>query len=126
MSLSKTILIGRAGKDPEVRTTTSGKKVASISVATSESYKDQSGEWQEVTEWHKVVLWGNSVDYIEKNLKKGMLLSVEGKNKTRSYEKDGITKYTTEVSAQRVDILEKVSGSNSDNTPPPTDDDVPF
>ena len=97
-SLNKVILVGRLGKDPEVRFTAGGKAVANFSIACDESYKDASGEKQKKTEWVNLVVWGNSVEaYVQPYLHKGDLIYVEGKLQTRSWEKDGVKKYTTEV-----------------------------
>ncbi|MFC2131653.1 single-stranded DNA-binding protein [Bacteroidota bacterium] len=99
-SLNRVTLIGNLGADPELRTTTSGSKVASINIATSESYKDKSGETVEQTEWHRVVLWNWLADIADKYTKKGSKVYVEGKLKTRNYEdKDGVTRYITEIVA---------------------------
>ena len=97
-SVNKWIGIGRLGKDPEVRFTAGGKAVANFSIACDESYKDASGEKQKKTEWVNLVVWGNSVEaYVQPYLHKGDLIYVEGKLQTRSWEKDGVKKYTTEV-----------------------------
>ena len=97
-SVNKVILVGRLGKDPEVRYTSGGKAVANFSIATDESYKDASGEKQKKTEWHSIVVWGNSVEnFVQKYLHKGDMVYIEGKLQTRSWEKDGVKKYTTEV-----------------------------
>jgi single-strand DNA-binding protein len=97
-SVNKVILVGRLGKDPEVRFTAGGKAVANFSIATDESYKDASGEKQKRTEWHNIVVWGNSVEaFVQKYLHKGDMVYIEGKLQTRSWEKDGVTKYTTEI-----------------------------
>jgi single-strand DNA-binding protein len=97
-SVNKVILVGRLGKDPEVRFTQGGKAVANFSIATDESFKDASGEKQKKTEWHNIVVWGNSVEaFVQKYLHKGDMVYIEGKLQTRSWEKDGVKKYTTEV-----------------------------
>ena len=98
-SVNKVILVGRLGKDPEVRYTAGGKAVANFSIATDESYKDAQGEKQKKTEWHNVVVWGNSVEaFVQKYLHKGDMVYVEGKLQTRSWDdKDGNKKYTTEI-----------------------------
>lgn len=98
--INDVMLIGRAGKTPELYTTQSGKKVTKFTVATWENYKDESQEsgWRTETEWHNVVVWGVSAESIAKNVKKGMLVYVKGKIQTRSYQdKDGATKYITEI-----------------------------
>lgn len=99
-SVNKVILIGNLGNDPEIRTMQqSGGRVCSLSIATSESWKDKnSGERQERTQWHKVVIFNdNIVTVAEKYLKKGAKVYVEGQLETRKWEKDGVTQYTTEV-----------------------------
>lgn len=102
-SMNKVILVGRLGKDPEVKFTASGKAVANFSIATDESYKDAQGEKQKKTEWHNLVVWGNSVEaYVQKYLHKGDLILVEGKLQTRSWEKDGVKKYTTEINVTNI------------------------
>jgi single-strand DNA-binding protein len=101
-SLNRVSLLGNVGKEPEIRTTPNGNKVANMSVATTESYKDKSGNWQDSTEWHKVQGWAYIADQIEK-LDKGSKVYVEGKIKTRSYEdKQGQTKYITEIVASGI------------------------
>lgn len=106
-SLNKVQVIGRLGKDPEVRFTSSGKVVANFSVAADESWKDADGERQKKTEWINVVAWGPSVEsFIEPYLHKGDLVYVEGKLQTRQWEdKSGGTRYTTEVNALSVQGL---------------------
>jgi single-strand DNA-binding protein len=98
-SVNKVILIGRLGKDPEVRFTGGGQAVANLNLATDESYKDKtSGEKIKKTEWHSLVVWGPSVEnFVQKYLHKGDMVYVEGKLQTRSWEKDGVKKYTTEI-----------------------------
>jgi single-strand DNA-binding protein len=101
-SLNKVTLIGNLGADPEVKTFENGGKICNISVATSESWKDrESGERKEKTEWHNVVVKNpNLVDVIEKYLKKGSKVYLEGSLSTRKYEKDGTDRWTTEVVLQ--------------------------
>jgi single-strand DNA-binding protein len=110
--VNKVILVGRLGKDPEVRHLENGAVVANFSMATSESYKDRTtGERKEQTEWHNVVLWRGLAEVAEKYVKKGDMIYVEGKLRTRSWEKDGITRYTTEVVGDNMTML----GGKSDN-----------
>ena len=107
-SLNKVIIIGRIGKDPEVRYTQSGQAVATLSVATDESYKDQSGQRVEKTEWHKVVAWGKQADLVANYLGKGRLVYVEGKLETRKWQdQGGQDRYSTEVKAVTVQALDK-------------------
>lgn len=97
-SVNKVILVGRLGKDPEVRFTGGGQAVANFSIATDESYTDKAGEKQKKTEWHNIVVWGKAVEaYVQQFLHKGDMVYIEGKLQTRSWEKDGVTKYTTEI-----------------------------
>ena len=103
--VNKSIILGRLGKIPEVRTMDNGTKVASFSVAVSESYKDKQGNRVESTEWINIVLWRGLAEVAEKYLKKGDLVYIEGKLKTRSWEKDGVTKYTTEVVGDNMVML---------------------
>ena len=104
MSLNKVMLIGNVGQDPEVRyldNSSSGNKVATFRLATTERYKDRnSGETREITEWHSVVAWRNSADIVEKYVKKGTQLYVEGRLRTRSWDdQNGNKRYTTEIIA---------------------------
>lgn len=112
-SVNKVILVGNLGQDPDVRTTPQGTPVASINIATSESYKDKSGNWQENTEWHRVTLWDYLADNASRNLKKGSKVYIEGKLQTRSYEKDGVTRYVTEIRAQQLVLLDPSTNSGS-------------
>ena len=126
MSINKAILIGNLGSDPEVRTTTSGKQVASFSLATSERYKDRTtGEAKSITEWHNIVLWRGLAEISQKYLHKGDLVYIEGKLRTRSWEKEGVTRYTTEVVADNMTMLGSRgsggSGNNSDYGSRPTE-----
>ena len=96
--VNKVILVGRLGKDPEVRNLENGTTVANFTVATSESYKDKTtGEKKEITEWHNIVLWRAQAEVAQKYLHKGDMVYIEGKLRTRSWEKEGVTRYTTEV-----------------------------
>lgn len=106
MSVNKVILVGRLGQNPEVRYTPSGAAVANFSVATNESWNDKSGQKQERTEWHKVVVWGKLAELCNQFLTKGRQVYLEGRLQTRQWQdKDGQTKYTTEVQAQTVQFL---------------------
>ncbi|WMJ71810.1 single-stranded DNA-binding protein [Cytophagaceae bacterium ABcell3] len=104
--VNKVILVGNLGRDPEIRAVESGRKVANFPIATTESYKDRNGERVEQTEWHNIVFWGPVVDVIEKYVKKGNQIYVEGKLRTRSYDdKEGIKRYVTEVMGQNLTLL---------------------
>lgn len=118
--VNKVILVGRLGKDPEVRNLDNGVSVANFTMATSESYKDRTtGERKEITEWHNIVLWRGLAEVAQKYLHKGDLVYIEGKLRTRSWEKEGVTRYITEVVADNMTMLgtrggASNSGSSSD------------
>ena len=106
-SLNRVFIIGRLGKDVEVRTV-NGKSVARLSVATDESYTDKDGNRVERTEWHIVVAFGKTADHCNQFLHKGSLVYVEGKLSTRKWQdQNGQDRYTTEIRAERVQFLEK-------------------
>jgi single-strand DNA-binding protein len=108
------ILVGRLGQNPEVRYTPSGAAVANFSVATNESWTDKSGQKQERTEWHKVVVWGKLAELCGNYLSKGRQVYLEGRLQTRQWQdKDGQTKYTTEVQAQTVQFLGGQAGAGA-------------
>ena len=99
-------LIGNIGKDPQIKNFDSGKTMTSFSLATSESYKDAEGKKVTDTQWHQVVAWGNTANYIENYLEKGNRIAVDGKLIHRSYsDKDGVTKYITEVLVNEILLL---------------------
>jgi single-strand DNA-binding protein len=105
-SVNKVILVGNLGADPEVRSLSSGTKVARIRIATSETYKNREGERVTNTEWHSVNLWRGLADVAERFLKKGSSVYIEGKLRTRSYDdKEGNTKYVTEIEADQMTML---------------------
>ena len=118
-SLNKVTLIGNLGADPEVRSTSNGGRVATLSLATSRQWKNQSGEKQEKTEWHRVILWNNKgsslADLAERYCKKGDKLYIEGSIEYRSWQdREGQTRYTTEITAREVILLSgKGDGSES-------------
>lgn len=142
--VNKVIIIGRLGKDPEVRYTPSGQAVATFNVATSENWTSKaSGEKQERTEWHKVVVWGKLAELCKDYLKKGRQVYVDGKLQTRSWkDKTDNTRYVTEIIANSIQFLgsskeesSNVSDSDSkDNYTEPfedvqsqmSDEDIPF
>jgi single-strand DNA-binding protein len=112
-SLNKAQLIGRLGQDPDVRYTQSNTAVATLSIATSERYKDKNGEQVENTEWHRVVAWGRLAEICQQYLTKGSLVYVEGPIQTRSWEdKEGQKRYTTEIKALQMTMLDSKGGSN--------------
>jgi single-strand DNA-binding protein len=134
--VNKVILVGNLGKDPEVRSLESGTKVASFSLATTESYKNKEGQKVEQTEWHNIVMWRGLAEVAEKYLRKGGQIYLEGKIRTRTWDdKEGNKRYTTEIIADTFTML----GSKREDAPPSTnvleptppvapgpDDDLPF
>ncbi len=110
-SLNKAMLIGNLGQDPEVRYTQSNTAVATLNIATSERYKDSNGEYQENTEWHRVVAWGRTAEICQQYLSKGSKVYIEGPIQTRQWEdKEGQKRYTTEIKALRMVMLDSPSG----------------
>lgn len=105
-SLNKAQIIGNLGADPEIRSTTSGTRVATLSVATSRSWNDREGQRQEKTEWHRVVCWDKLAEICEKYLKRGDRVYIDGSIEYRQWEgQDGQTKYTTEIRAREMIML---------------------
>ena len=105
-SVNKVILIGNLGKDPEVRHLEGGVAVARFPIATSESFKDKSGQKQERTEWHNIVVWRGLAEVAEKYLKKGNSVYIEGRLRTNNYQdKDGVQRYSTEIVADNMTML---------------------
>jgi single-strand DNA-binding protein len=106
-SVNKVILIGNLGKDPELRYTPSGTAVASFSLATNERYKDKEGNWQDRTEWHKIVAWQRLAEIAGEYLKKGRTCYIEGRLQTRSWDdkESGQKKYSTEIVASDLVLL---------------------
>jgi single-strand DNA-binding protein len=144
-TLNKVLLVGRLGKDPEIRFSGDGNAIANFSIATNETWKNKEGTQQEKTDWHNIVVFGASAErYIQPSVKKGTLVSVEGKLQTRDWEdKDGNKRYTTEVIADLyggVQILGSGGGENSldassgmnqepakkENLDQTVEDDLPF
>ena len=118
MSVNKAILIGNLGKDPEVKFMPNGDAVCNFSIATSESWTDKAGAKQEKTEWHNIVIFRKVAEIAGKYLKKGSTVYLEGKLQTRSWEKDGVTRYSTEVIADNMKMLGgKPSDSSNENEP---------
>jgi len=138
MSVNKVILVGNVGKDPEVRYVDKEVGVANFPLATSErGYTLQNGTHvPERTEWHNIVAWRGLATLSEKFIKKGSQIYVEGKIQTRTYEKDGIKRYVTEIYAETIQLLGKkpetgeapapVVSAPIAETPPPAVDDLPF
>ena len=105
-SVNKVILLGNLGRDPETRYTTGGDAVTNLNIATSEQWKDKSGEKQERTEWHRVVLFGRQAEIAGEYLKKGRSVYIEGRLQTRKYtDKDGVEKYSTEIVGDRMQLI---------------------
>ncbi|HNQ11678.1 MAG TPA: single-stranded DNA-binding protein [Bacteroidia bacterium] len=115
--INKVILIGNLGKDPEVKYVDGNIPVAKFPLATSETYKNRDGQKVDNTEWHNIVLWRGLAEVAEKYLKKGMLVFIEGKIKTRSWEdKDGNKKYMTEINGENLTILTRKNDDYSSNS----------
>lgn len=141
-SVNKVILVGNLGADPEKRYMGSGQPVCNLRMATTDRWTDKQGNKQEKTEWHRVVVYGPQAENCEKYLSKGRQVYVEGSIRTRQWQdQQGVTKYTTEVIAQRVQFLGSAPGNRQPVTegesfpePPPAEtpagqpaeDDVPF
>jgi len=140
-SLNRAMLIGNLGRDPELRYTPAGVAVASFTIATNESWKDQDGNLQERTEWHNIVAWRKLAEICGEYLKKGKKIYVEGKIQTRSYDdkNTGAKRYITEIVADNIIMLDGRGGASSEGgsgVTPPTeqpesgggakDDDLPF
>src|SRR5262245_38231777 len=143
-SVNKVILVGNLGRDAELRFTPAGAAVATLSMATTETWNDKAGQRQERTEWHRVVLWGKSAESLTEYLTKGKQIYVEGRLQTRQWDdKDGNKRYTTEIRGDRVVLLSGGGGGRGaqmdrggDNmasrgpapepSEPLTDDDIPF
>lgn len=118
--VNKVILIGNLGADPEVRHLQNGATVANFRIATSETFKDrQTGEKREQTEWHSIVAWRALGEITEKYLRKGSKVYVEGKLRTRSWQdRDGNTRYTTEIHAEDMTLLDRPAGDRQSAPPP--------
>jgi single-strand DNA-binding protein len=111
--INRVILLGNLGKDPEVKRL-ENNVVAKFPLATHENYKDKTGNWQKITEWHNIVLWGNQADRAEKILHKGSTIFLEGKLKTRKWtDSNGSERYTTEIYANSFKSLDKKDNDNS-------------
>ena len=141
MSVNKAILVGNVGKDPEVRYFEKDVAVAHFTMATTERAITLANGTQvpERTEWHNIVAWRGLATLAEKYIRKGTQIYVEGKIQTRSYEKDGIKRYTTEIVAETIQLLGKKPETNGEvsastaaappadmQAPPPAEDDLPF
>ena len=132
-AINKVILIGHLGADPELRYTPNGTPVANFRIATTERWINKQGERMESTEWHRIVAWGKLGEFCGQYLNKGKQVYIEGRLRTRSWEdKDGKKQWTTEIIAQRLQLLGKPEKSS---TPPeelaapeevPSEEDIPF
>lgn len=136
-TVNKAILIGRLGADPELKYTPSGAAVVNFNIATDESWTDASGVKQERTEWHRIVAWRKLAEICGEYLKKGSRVYIEGKLQTRSWEQDGVKRYTTEIVAREMQMLDAKATGGQPPTPqePPApspsdktegEDDLPF
>ena len=125
--INKVFLLGRLGRDPEIRYTESGTAVATFSMATDRTWK-KDGETQKQTDWHRVVAFGRTAEVVGEYCKQGSLIHVEGRMQTRSYEdKEGITRWTTEVIVTGLKLVgTKNGGQRREEPPPPGEEDVPF
>jgi len=112
--VNKVILVGNAGNDPEFRVMPNGNGVANVSLATSETWKDKTtGEQQEKTEWHRVIFFNRLAEIVEQYVKKGGKLYIEGRLQTRSWEQDGVKRYTTEIVASEMQMLDSRGGGGN-------------
>ena len=137
MSYQRIIVSGNLSRDPEIRHTPSGAMVCTLSIPTTEKWRDKAGETQERTEWHRCILWNKTAELAEKYLQKGSAVTIEGKNQTRKWQdKDGNERYTTEIKADSMTFM-RGSGAQSSGAarqPKPAetsggddfDDDIPF
>ena len=115
--INKVIIVGNLGQDPEIKYTAGGAAVTTLSIATSDSWKDkESGMDQERTEWHRVVLWRRLAENAGEYLKKGSKVYIEGQLQTRKWEQEGQTRYTTEIIARDVQFLDSRGNSNTSST----------
>ncbi|MDR1552154.1 MAG: single-stranded DNA-binding protein [Prevotellaceae bacterium] len=116
MTLNKAMIIGNAGKDPEIRHLDNGVSVVTLPVATTERYKDKNGETKEQTEWHNVVFWRQLAEFTEKYVRKGSQLFIEGRLRTRNWEdQSGNKKYVTEIVADNIRLLGRRPDNNNGN-----------
>ncbi len=127
-SINKVILKGRLGDDPKSAATSTGKIKTAFSVATDESWKDKDGKWQTNTEWNKVVIWKSPLaEVVAQHVKKGDVVLIEGKNKTRSYtDEDKVKKWITEVVADDVDLIQTWPKAETPQGGNDTPQDLPF
>ena len=126
-SVNKVILVGNLGRDPEVRYMPNGEAVANFSIATTENWKDKSGVKQEKTEWHNIVMYRKLAELAGEYLKKGSPTYIEGRLQTRKWEKDGVTRYTTEIIGDNMQFLSSNGAQSSgvDSETPKQDNNSP-
>ncbi len=123
-SLNKVMLIGNLGRDPEIRYMPSGDAMANLNLATTDTWKDKSGEKQERTEWHRIVMFGKQAEIAGEYLKKGSQVYIEGRLQTRKWtDKSNVERYTTEIVADRMQMLGSRSGGGSYEPPADRDDE---
>ena len=127
MSVNKAILIGRLGQDPELKDTKNGRQVCTFSVATDDGYKDSNGQKVDKTTWHNIVAWAKVAEIMAQYLKKGQEVYIEGRIDNRSYDKDGVKMYRSEVVVDRFSFVgSKADNAGGDSAPQGDDDDLPF
>ncbi len=114
-SINEVKLLGHVGKEPALTTTQGGKLIVNLSIATSERYKDQSGNYQDKTEWHNMVAFGRQAEIIRDYVKKGSKVFVDGKLQTRSWEKDNVKHYRTEIIVNRLGLLDTRDAANGES-----------
>ena len=126
-SVNKVILVGNLGRDPEIRYMPSGDAMANLNLATTDTWKDKGGEKQEKTEWHRVVMFGKTADIAGEYLKKGSQVYIEGRLQTRKWtDKEGQERYTTEIVADRMQMLgSRSGGSERMASSPPAEEGAP-
>ena len=125
-SINKAIIVGNLGNDPEIRYSSGGDAIANMNIATTDSWKDKNGDKQEKKEWHRVVIFGKLAEICEEYLKKGSQVYIEGKLQTRKWtDKSDIERYTTEIVADKMQMLGSNKRSEA-NKFDDSDDDVPF
>jgi single-strand DNA-binding protein len=139
--LNKVLLLGNLGADPEIKYTPSGTAIATLNLATSENRKNSEGEWEEKTEWHRIVMFGRQAEFCKDYVQKGRKIFIEGRIQTRSYEdQNGQKHYITEIIGSNIILADSKGSENTKNTPeqktnskkgsgdnfPDEDDDLPF
>jgi single-strand DNA-binding protein len=131
--INKVILVGNLGADPEVRYTASGTAVARFNLATTERFKDREDNWQDRTEWHRIVAWRKLAEICGQYLSKGSQVYIEGKIRSSTWEKDGVKRYTYEIWADTMQMLGARRGLEREPEPPfepppggAPEDDIPF